>query len=78
MQPAIQGFFDPVTSTVSYVVHAAGAEECAIIDPVLDFDPAAARTSTGSVDACQAPSAVTSTSSSIRMPMPRNRSGASS
>ena len=50
MQPAIQGFFDPVTSTVSYVVHEAGARECAIIDPVLDYDAAAGRISTTGAD----------------------------
>ena len=50
MHPDIQGFFDPATSTVSYVVYAAGQEECAIIDPVLDYDAAAGRISTASAD----------------------------
>ena len=50
MHPDIQGFFDPATSTVSYVVYAAGQEECAIIDPVLDYDAAAGRISTVSAD----------------------------
>ena len=54
MHPEIQGFFDPATSTVSYVVHAAGAEECAIIDPVLDYNAAAGRISTASADAIAA------------------------
>lgn len=50
MLPEIQGFFDPVTSTVSYVVYEACASECAIIDPVLDYDAAAGRISTASAD----------------------------
>ena len=50
MHPEIQGFFDPATSTVSYVVHEAGARECAIIDPVLDYDAAAGRISTTGAD----------------------------
>ena len=50
MHPDIQGFFDPATSTVSYVVYAAGQAECAIIDPVLDYDAAAGRISTVSAD----------------------------
>lgn len=50
MHPEIQGFFDPATSTVSYVVHEAGASECAIIDPVLDYDAAAGRISTTGAD----------------------------
>jgi len=50
MQPVIQPFFDPATWTVSYVVHQAGSAGCAIIDPVLDFDPKAGRTSTASAE----------------------------
>ncbi|CUJ17923.1 MBL fold metallo-hydrolase [Achromobacter xylosoxidans] len=51
MNPHIQAFFDPVTSTVTYVVHesvAGGA--CAIIDSVLDYDPKSGRTTTASAD----------------------------
>ena len=54
MYPEIQGFFDPATSTVSYVVHAVGAKECAIIDPVLDYNAAAGHISTASADAIAA------------------------
>lgn len=43
MQPNIQGFFDPVTATVSYVVFDQPAGHCAIIDPVLDYDPKSGR-----------------------------------
>ena len=50
--PAItQSFFDPVTATVTYVVHEdtpGGA--CAIIDSVLDYDPKSGRTSTAGAD----------------------------
>jgi len=48
MNPHIQAFFDPVTATVTYVVHDGGA--CAIIDSVLDYDPKSGRTHTGSAD----------------------------
>lgn len=51
MNPHIQAFFDPVTATVTYVVHepvAGGA--CAIIDSVLDYDPKSGRTSSASAD----------------------------
>jgi glyoxylase-like metal-dependent hydrolase (beta-lactamase superfamily II) len=50
MKPNVQGFFDPATWTVSYVVHAADGGACAVIDPVLDYDPKAGRTSTASAD----------------------------
>lgn len=46
----IAAFFDNKTSTFSYVVHAGENSICAIIDPVLDYDPIAARTSTTSAD----------------------------
>ena len=54
MQPAIQPFFDRTTATVSYVVYEAAGTACAIIDPVLDFDPKSGRTSTTSADAVAA------------------------
>lgn len=50
MQPIVQPFFDPVTWTVTYVVHQEGHAECAIIDSVLDYDPKSGRTSTVSAD----------------------------
>jgi glyoxylase-like metal-dependent hydrolase (beta-lactamase superfamily II) len=40
----VQGFFDPATWTVSYVVHQGPGSACAIIDPVLDYDPKSGRT----------------------------------
>ncbi|UJP04989.1 MAG: MBL fold metallo-hydrolase [Nitrosomonas sp.] len=50
MKPTIQTFFDPATWTVSYIVYDHFAGHCAIIDPVLDYDPKAGRTSTESAD----------------------------
>lgn len=49
--PQVQGFFDPTTSTVSYVVHDPATRQAAIIDPVLDFTPRNGRTGTASADA---------------------------
>ena len=42
-KPTIAGFFDEATHTISYVVHDAATSRAAIIDSVLDFDPAAGR-----------------------------------
>lgn len=50
MQPNIQAFFDPATWTVTYVVYDEPGGSCAIIDPVLDYDPKAGRTNTVSAD----------------------------
>ncbi|HVZ00578.1 MAG TPA: MBL fold metallo-hydrolase [Dongiaceae bacterium] len=44
MRPEVVGFFDEETFTVSYVVADAETRHCAIIDSVLDFDPASGRT----------------------------------
>lgn len=49
--PIVRGFFDEATFTVSYVVHDPVARAAAIIDSVLDFDPASGRTSHGSAQA---------------------------
>jgi len=50
MHPHIQAFFDPDTSTVSYLVSDPATKIAAVIDPVLDFEPKGARLSTGSAD----------------------------
>lgn len=51
MNPQIQAFFDPVTATITYVVHEpAPGGACAIIDSVLDYDPKSGRSSTASAD----------------------------
>jgi len=49
--PDVTAFFDEATFTVSYVVKDPGSNACAIVDSVLDFDPASGRTSTTSADA---------------------------
>lgn len=51
MQTRVHPFFHAASGTWSYVVHAAGARDAAVIDPVLDFDAAPARTSTASAQA---------------------------
>jgi len=50
MKPEVKSFFDQDTNTVTYVLKEPAGDTCAIIDPVLDFDPAAGRTSTASAD----------------------------
>jgi glyoxylase-like metal-dependent hydrolase (beta-lactamase superfamily II) len=50
MKPEVKAFFDEQTFTVTYVLVEPSGRLCAIIDPVLDFDPAACRTSTDSAD----------------------------
>jgi glyoxylase-like metal-dependent hydrolase (beta-lactamase superfamily II) len=46
----IEGFFDPKTSTISYLLLDPDTRECALIDSVLDFDPKSGRTCTASAD----------------------------
>lgn len=50
MNPTIQAFFDKATNTISYLVSDPASDVAAIIDPVLDYDPASACTSTASAD----------------------------
>jgi len=50
MTAHVEGFFDPETSTVSYVVYDKLGGECAIVDPVHDYDARAGRLSTVSAD----------------------------
>ena len=50
MPVAIQGFHEPVTGTVSYVVHDPATRQAAVIDPVLDHDLASGHASTASAD----------------------------
>jgi len=49
--PVIKAFFDKPTNTVSYVVHEPESRRAAIIDSVLDYDPASGRTSFSAADA---------------------------
>jgi glyoxylase-like metal-dependent hydrolase (beta-lactamase superfamily II) len=50
MKPVIQAFFDEQTFTVTYLVSDPTSGRAIVIDPVLDFDPKVARTSTRSAD----------------------------
>ncbi len=47
----VRAFFDEATFTVSYVVHDPATKRAAIIDSVLDYDPASGRTSFQSANA---------------------------
>lgn len=48
--PDVTAFFDEATNTVTYVVADPETAVCAVVDPVLDYDPASGRTSTKAVD----------------------------
>ncbi|UHC17116.1 MBL fold metallo-hydrolase [Methylobacterium currus] len=49
--PIVAGFHDEPTGSVQYVVADPETKRCAIIDPVLDFDPKSGATATRSADA---------------------------
>ena len=51
MSALIRAFFDELTKTVSYLVVDQGSKQCAIIDPVLDYDHRNGAISTRSADA---------------------------
>jgi glyoxylase-like metal-dependent hydrolase (beta-lactamase superfamily II) len=51
MKPEIRPFRHESTGTWSYVVADPATRKCAIVDPVLDFDPKSGRASTTSADA---------------------------
>jgi len=46
----VEGFFDPATWTVSYIVLDKRTMQCALVDSVLDYDPKSGRTSHASAD----------------------------
>ncbi len=50
MQLQIQAFFDPDTFTLTYAVFDGASGDAVVIDPVLDYDVLASRTSTRSVE----------------------------
>ncbi|RFF29694.1 MBL fold metallo-hydrolase [Wenzhouxiangella sediminis] len=50
LKPEVEVFHHADTGTFSYVVHEPDGRAAAIIDPVLDYDPAAASTNTESAD----------------------------
>jgi glyoxylase-like metal-dependent hydrolase (beta-lactamase superfamily II) len=49
--PIVAGFHDEPTGSIQYVVADPDTKRCAIIDPVLDFDPKSGGTATRSADA---------------------------
>jgi glyoxylase-like metal-dependent hydrolase (beta-lactamase superfamily II) len=49
-KPDVRAFHDEATFTITYVVSDPATGSAAIIDPVLDYDPASGRTSTNSAD----------------------------
>ena len=49
-KPNVTAFFDEATFTVTYVVSDPATNRAAVVDPVLDYDPASGRTSTRSAD----------------------------
>ncbi|MEM7497746.1 MAG: MBL fold metallo-hydrolase, partial [Pseudomonadota bacterium] len=49
-EPEVEGFFDPATNTVSYIVKDPGSDACAVVDAVMDIDYAAGRISYESAD----------------------------
>ena len=50
VEPEVTTFFEAATNTFSYLVKDPGSKACAILDSVLDFDPASGRTATVSAD----------------------------
>jgi glyoxylase-like metal-dependent hydrolase (beta-lactamase superfamily II) len=50
----VREFFDKATFTLTYVVWDPGTRDAVIVDPVLDYDPAASTVSESSVDAVAA------------------------
>ncbi|MEN8197710.1 MAG: MBL fold metallo-hydrolase [Pseudomonadota bacterium] len=50
MLPKVESFFHEPTFTVTHVVSEPEGKACAIVDPVLDYDPKSGRTSTEAAD----------------------------
>lgn len=50
MNLQIQHFFDPATSTLTYVVFDKNTQDAVVIDPVWDYDPASGKMATKSMD----------------------------
>ena len=50
MPALFQAFFDDASKTCTYVIYEHDGAACAIVDPVLDYDPASGRTGTGEAD----------------------------
>src|SRR5690606_34176566 len=49
MSHSLKTFFDKDTYTLTYVVYDENSKDAVIIDPVLDYDPAASKVSDGSI-----------------------------
>jgi hypothetical protein len=49
-KPAVRSFFDEATFTASHVVHDPATRAAAVIDSVMDYDPASGRTSFDNAD----------------------------
>jgi glyoxylase-like metal-dependent hydrolase (beta-lactamase superfamily II) len=49
-RPQVHALFDQATWTVTYVVHDGAGTACAVVDPVLDYDPKSGRTGTAAAD----------------------------
>src|SRR5262245_38009752 len=50
LAPEVTGFYEATTGSIQYVVADPLTRSCAIIDPVLDFDPRSGATRTTSAD----------------------------
>jgi glyoxylase-like metal-dependent hydrolase (beta-lactamase superfamily II) len=50
-QPVVETFYDPETGSLAYLVVDSETGACAIIDPVLEYDPSSATTATVMADA---------------------------
>ena len=48
--PDVTGFYDPRTGSIQYLLVDPATRHCAVIDPVLDFDPKSGCTATRSAD----------------------------
>ena len=48
--PDVTGFYDPATFSIQYVLTDPDTRRCAVIDPILDFDPKSGGTRTVSAD----------------------------
>jgi len=50
VEPEVEGFFDPATNTISYIVSDPNSKACAIYDSVMDIDYAAGRITSDHAD----------------------------
>ncbi|WGF89673.1 MBL fold metallo-hydrolase [Marinivivus vitaminiproducens] len=50
MRPDVQGFYEPVTGSIAYILTDPSSRRCVLIDPVLELDPLCGRIGTGQAD----------------------------